>query len=1092
MGELQHARTSWRAARLAELEGMRCAGVDPYPGRFDATTSISQLRAQFVDLPASAETEERVSCTGRVVLLRDHGGIWFVTLESGGAKLQLMCDSPPRVEPPRRGDLIGVTGLIVASRTGELSVRVQEFELLSASLVAPGDKRGRPRSVEHRSRYREADLMENLQSRKVFTMRSEAISGIRVALEARGFLEVETPVFAADAGGATARPFVTRHNALGQDLMMRIAPELFLKRLVIGGMDRVFELGRVFRNEGMSAKHNPEFTMLEVYQAYADYIDMMELVQHVVVEAALASLGSTTVRIPSGQQVDLALPWRRASMSDLVFEHTGERIEARMELGQARAALGRMGLGFDEAWGSGRCLVAVFEDRVEANLISPTIVTGHPVETSPLARHCRTDPSLTERFEVIVGGMELANAYSELNDPVEQRERFMSERSRAQAAGEETLLSSSLDQRYVEALERGLPPTGGLGIGIDRLIMLLTNSSSIRDVILFPTMRSPHADTPAANGRSDLVPTAPLPTATAPGAQVAAVRLSGLVRVVAMLTSLVGVLTMLSAVPAISARTLLLDELISPLPLVLDTAVLSVGFGSCMVLLSGQLLRGKRRAWNLALVLFVLSAGFSIARGGEAVALTTSLSMIVILLLTRSEFTGLADPPSLVRVARMIPRFLLLVYVYGLIALWAQQGTLSPSINLSDSFWAVTVGLVGGEQPYEYSGRFARLFPVSLEVLGALGLLLLLWLLLRPAVRGRVGEGRERAAAMVEQFGWDTLAPFACRDDKSYFFSSDGLAMVAYGYLGGFALVSGDPIGEDASIPLVVDEFILHCQHHGWQPAFLAAREVDVPLYAERGFRSFYLGDEAILDCRTFSLEAEGMAPVRQAVRRAEKAHRFELMAEESASPALVSALNQISLLWRQGEDERGYTMSMSSDVSAVGSNRLLAVAWQINQDGSEEPAGFLRLVPTSAVTDRFAPGQTLDLMRRRPDAANGLTEYLIAHTVQDLRELGVVRLSLNFAAFGRLLDNDVQLTRGNRFLRKLVDLLNPYYQIRALRDFNEKFQPTWLPRVLIYADPADLPKVGLRYAWLEGIVSVPIIGRLLSGPTEVVEGEAT
>ncbi|MSY22810.1 MAG: lysine--tRNA ligase, partial [Actinobacteria bacterium] len=426
MGELQHARTSWRAARLAELEGMRCAGVDPYPGRFDATTSISQLRAQFVDLPASAETEERVSCTGRVVLLRDHGGIWFVTLESGGAKLQLMCDSPPRVEPPRRGDLIGVTGLIVASRTGELSVRVQEFELLSASLVAPGDKRGRPRSVEHRSRYREADLMENLQSRKVFTMRSEAISGIRVALEARGFLEVETPVFAADAGGATARPFVTRHNALGQDLMMRIAPELFLKRLVIGGMDRVFELGRVFRNEGMSAKHNPEFTMLEVYQAYADYIDMMELVQHVVVEAALASLGSTTVRIPSGQQVDLALPWRRASMSDLVFEHTGERIEARMELGQARAALGRMGLGFDEAWGSGRCLVAVFEDRVEANLISPTIVTGHPVETSPLARHCRTDPSLTERFEVIVGGMELANAYSELNDPVEQRERFMS------------------------------------------------------------------------------------------------------------------------------------------------------------------------------------------------------------------------------------------------------------------------------------------------------------------------------------------------------------------------------------------------------------------------------------------------------------------------------------------------------------------------------------------------------------------------------------------------------------------------------------------------------------------------------------------
>ncbi len=1071
---------------------MRCAGIDPYPARFDSTISIAQVRTRYPKLPASAATNDQVRFTGRVALVRDHGGIWFATLESGGATLQILSEASPRQEPPHRGDLIGVSGEVVSSASGELSVRVQGFELLSTSLVSPGDKRGRPRPMEHRSRHREADLMENLHSRSVFTRRSQAISGIRVALEARGFLEVETPVFAADAGGATARPFVTRHNALGQDLMMRIAPELFLKRLVIGGMDRVFELGRVFRNEGMSSKHNPEFTMLEVYQAYADYTDMMELAQHLVVEAALAALGSTVVQLPVGTQIDLALPWRQASMSELVFEHTGEEIEAKMDPTEAQAALGRLGIGYNQAWGAGKCLVAVFDDRVEAKLIAPTIVTHHPVETSPLARRCRSDPWVTERFELIVGGMELANAYSELNDPVEQRERFAHERSSADTAGEPTGVSSSLDQSYVEALDRGLPPTGGLGIGIDRLVMLLTKSSSIRDVILFPTMRSTQAAQQGTSRRSSLVPTAPLPTSALAGAQVAAVRLSGLVRVVALLTTIVGVLTMLSAVPAISARTLLLDELISPLPLVLDNAVLSVGIGSCMVLLSGQLLRGKRRAWSLALVLFVLSAGFSLARGGEAVALTASLTMIVILLLTRNEFTGLADPPSLIRVARSIPRFLLLVYVYGLIALWAQQGTLSPAINLGDSLWAVTVGLVGGEQPYEYSGRFAKLFPASLEVLGAVGLLLLLWLLLRPAVRGRVGEGRERAASMVEQFGWDTLAPFACRDDKSYFFSSDGKAMVAYGYLGGFALVSGDPIGEDASIPLVVDEFILHCQHHGWQPAFLAAREVDVPLYAERGFRSFYLGDEAILDCQTFSLDADGMAPVRQAVRRAEKSHRFELMTEDSASAELVAALNEISLLWRKGEDERGYTMSMSSDVSLAGSNRMLAVAWQVNADGSDVPAGFLRLVPTSSRSDRFPPGQTLDLMRRRPDAVNGLTEYLIAHTVEQLRELGVVRLSLNFAAFGRLLDNDVQLTRGNRALRKLVDLVNPYYQIRALRDFNEKFQPTWLPRVLIYADPADLPKVGLRYAWLEGLVSVPLIGRLLSGPTEVAEGEPT
>jgi len=1090
MGYKHSDRPTWRAVRLAELERMRCAGIDPYPARFDSTTSLVQLRASSADFDALVGTQDSIKFTGRVALLRDHGGIWFVTLESGGAAVQLLCDSG-NLAPPRRGDIIGVTGSATVSGSGESSVRVHEFELLAASLVAPGDKRGRPGSVEHRSRNREADLINNLQSRKVFTARSQAISAIRTALDVRGFLEVETPVFSAEAGGATARPFVTRHNALGQDLSMRIAPELFLKRLVIGGMDRIFELGRVFRNEGMSAKHNPEFTMLEVYQAYADYTDMMELVQHLVLEAASAALGSTVVQNLSGEKIDLALPWRRATMAELVLEFTGERIEASMEVEEARAALARLGIGCSESWGAGRCLVEAFEGRVEAELSLPTIVTGYPVETTPLARHCRTDPTLTERFEVFVFGMELANAYSELNDPIEQRERFIAERLGEEHTAEGPHNPMVVDQSYLQALDHGLPPTGGLGIGIDRLVMLLTNSSSIRDVILFPTMRSPHRAQPEAIRGSEIVPTTPLPTASLSGAHVSAVRLSGLVRVVALLTTIVGVLTMLSGVPALSARTRLLDELVTPLPFVIANAALCVGIGSCIVLLSGQLLRGKRRAWSLALMLFVLSAGFSLVNGGEAIALTASLSMIVILLLTRSEFTGLADPPSLLRVARTVPRFFVVVYLYGLMALWVQRGTLAPGFNLGDSLWAVTAGLVGARHPYRYSGRFASLFPASLEVLGVIGLLLLLWLLLRPAVRGRVGEGRDRASAMIEQFGWDTLAPFAFRNDKSYFFSSDGLAMVAYGYLGGFALVSGDPIGEDSSIPLVVDEFILYCQHHGWQPAFLAVREVDIPLYAERGFRSFYLGDEAILDCRSFSLDAEGMAPVRQAVRRAEKIHRFELMTEEAASPDLVAELNQISLLWRKGEDERGYTMSMGADVGSGTSRRLLAVAWQVEADGTEFPAGFLRLVPTSVISKRFAPGQTLDLMRRRPDAANGLTEYLIAHTVEELRELGVVRLSLNFAAFGRLLDNDVQLTRGNRFLRMLVDLLNPYYQIRSLRDFNEKFQPIWLPRVLVYADPADLPKVGLRYAWLEGLVSLPLLGRLLSGPTEVAEGEA-
>ena len=1078
-----------RSRRLADLGALRDRGVDPYPPRFDTDTTASQLQVDHASLPAGVITGEVAHVAGRVMLVRDHGGIWFATLRQGDSTVQLLCrrvqEAPEgsTPDPPRRGDLVGACGTVLRSDSGELSIQVDTLQLLAAALVPPGDKRGRPMSIEQRARRREADLFENPDSRNVFMARSAAVHALRSVLHTDGFVEVETPVFWPDAGGATARPFVTHHNALGRDLMLRVAPELFLKRLVVGGMDRVFELGRVFRNEGVSARHNPEFTMLEVYRAYADHTEMMTLVHRLVAAAAEAAVDGTVVQV-RGRPVDLAQPWRCASMADLVREVTGVELRASMPVEGARAALCAMGLESDQDWGAGRCLVHAFSERVEAGLVEPTIVTGHPVETSPLARRSRDDPSVTDRFEVIVGGIELANAYSELNDPVEQRRRFVVEQCRRDRGDGE---AGHMDEIYLEALEQGLPPTGGLGIGIDRLVMLLTGRESIRDVILFPTTRGEQLPATAA-ARTDIVPTSTLPTATVPGAHVTAVRLSGLVRVVAMLTTIVGVLTMLSAVPAISTRTVLLDQLITPLPLLIDQSVIAVGIGSCMVLLSGQLLRGKRRAWSIAMVLFGVSAVFSVGRGGEIVALTASVAMMLILLLTRSEFKGLADPPSLLRVARTVPRFLLLVYVYGVAALGAQHGTITPDFSLSQSLWAVTVGLFGGEQPYDYSGRFATLFPLSLQVLGVLGLFLLSWQLLRPAVHSRSGEGRARAAELVDRHGWDTLAPFALRSDRSHFFSSDGRAMVAYGYLGGFALVSGDPIGADASIPLVVDEFLEHCRHHGWQPAFLAAREVDVPLYAERGFRSFYLGDEAILDCRRFSLDADGMGPVRQTVRRVGRTHRFEMVAEATASDSLLASLEAISEQWRKGEDERGYTMTMGSDVGRDDPHRLLAIAWFLEQDGSERPVGFLRLVPTGDVNGRFRAGCTLDLMRRLPDAANGVTEYLISHAVDDLRSKGYARLSLNFAAFGRLLDNDVQLTRLDRLLRRVVDVINPYYQIRALRDFNEKFQPVWLPRVLIYADPADLPKVGLRYAWLEGFVSMRLIGRLLAGPAEVVE----
>ncbi|MFI5043283.1 MAG: phosphatidylglycerol lysyltransferase domain-containing protein, partial [Acidimicrobiales bacterium] len=624
-------------------------------------------------------------------------------------------------------------------------------------------------------------------------------------------------------------------------------------------------------------------------------------------------------------------------------------------------------------------------------------------------------------------------------------------------------------------------------------VMLLAGKSSIRDVILFPTLR-PARDTlgPGDGARTPVVPTVALPTAVRPGAPVGFVRLSGLVRVVAGLTAVVGALTILTAVPRLGVRAFLVEELVSPLPVAVENRVLAITIGVILVLLSSQLLRAKRRAWALTLGVFVASVGVSVASGGELVALLTSGAMIVILLLTRREFTGLRDPPSVFAVARLVPRYLVVVYGYGIVALLGQRIVLEPSFTLWRSIQAITAGLFGFEGPYTYRGRFDSWFPTSLVVLGAVGLLLLGWLLLRPAVRVGSRDGRPRARELVDRYGWDSLAPFALRRDRSYFFSSDGKAMVAYGYLGGFALVTGDPIGERASIPLVVDEFLEFCRLHGWQPAFLAAREVDVPFYAERGFRDFYLGDEAILDCRRFDLEGPGMAPVRQSVRRIQRGHRFELIREASAPADLTARLNEISDQWRKGEDERGYTMAMSTDVGTDDPDRLLAIAWCTSEDDSrpETPVGFLRLVPTGDPDGRYGRGYTLDMMRRLPGSANGLTEFLVANTVEALDRQGVPRLSLNFASFARLLDDDVQHTRFDRFLRRIVELINPYYQISSLLEFNEKFQPEWLPRVLIYADPADLPKVALRYAWLEGFFDVPLLGRLLSGPADAVAAD--
>ena len=371
----------------------------------------------------------------------------------------------------------------MTTHTGELTVAATEVRLLSKALRALPDKHRGLADPEVRLRERHLDLIANPSTRHIFDVRSAVVASVRSTLVERGFTEVETPVLEPSAGGATARPFVTHHNALDADFYLRIALELPLKRLVVGGFERVFELGRVFRNEGLDPSHNPEFTLLEAYQAFADYGDMMELVETIVSRAALAA---TATPSPVGG-IDLAPPWRRATMAELIAEHAGVTMHPSMPLEEARAICDRLGIVYETGWGAGKLMAEVFEATAEHTLIEPTFVLDHPREISPLARAHRDDPALTERFEAFVCGRELANAYSELNDPVDQRERFEAE--------------GYVDEDYVRALEYGLPPTGGLGIGIDRLVMLIADVSSIRDVVLFPALR-PRARVEETSSRS--------------------------------------------------------------------------------------------------------------------------------------------------------------------------------------------------------------------------------------------------------------------------------------------------------------------------------------------------------------------------------------------------------------------------------------------------------------------------------------------------------------------------------------------------------------------------------------------------------------
>ena len=485
-----------RARRLADIEELRAAGVDPYPVRFDRDRTLGELRAEFGELEPDVRTDTTVRVAGRILLIRRQGKLSFATVRDQSDSVQLYVSSAESGEEAHRqfdrldrGDWVGVEGTVMTTRRGELSVNVKSFVLLAKALRPLPDKWHGLSDVDTRFRQRYVDLVVNPEARRVFEVRFAAVAAIRRLLEERGFVEVETPVLSLELGGATARPFVTHHNALDLDLYLRIATELHLKRLVVGGFERVFEIGRTFRNEGIDTTHNPEFTTLEAYQAFGDYTEMMELTESLVVNAARAALDGRTTVVVRGETADLAEPWPRAAMVDLIKEHAGVEIHPSMDVEEARAVLDGLGLEYESRWGAGRLTHEVYDRLVEPNIVRPTFVLDHPRETSPLARVHRDDPTLVERFEVVADGSELANAYSELNDPIDQRERFEAE-ARARAAGD--LEAGTIDEDYLRALEYGMPPTAGMGLGIDRLAMLLGGVTSIREVILFPTLRPEH------------------------------------------------------------------------------------------------------------------------------------------------------------------------------------------------------------------------------------------------------------------------------------------------------------------------------------------------------------------------------------------------------------------------------------------------------------------------------------------------------------------------------------------------------------------------------------------------------------------------
>ncbi|MCD7036675.1 lysine--tRNA ligase [Metabacillus sp. GX 13764] len=480
--------------RREKLHTLREKGIDPFGKRFDISDKTAEILAKY-DAQTKEELDESknaVTIAGRIMTKRGKGKAGFAHIQDLTGQIQIYIrqdavgeDQYDLFNTADLGDIVGITGDVFKTKVGELSVKATSFELLTKALRPLPDKFHGLKDVEQRYRQRYLDLIVNPDSKETFIARSRIIQSMRRYLDDHGYLEVETPTMHSIPGGASARPFITHHNALDMPLYMRIAIELHLKRLIVGGLEKVYEIGRVFRNEGVSTRHNPEFTMIELYEAYADFNDIMKLTENVIAHIAKDVLGTTTVEYGE-YEVNLEPEWTRLHMVDAIKQETGADFWKEMSAEDARALAAEHGVEVTEHMTVGHIINEFFEQKVEETLIQPTFIYGHPVEISPLAKKNDEDPRFTDRFELFIVAREHANAFTELNDPIDQRERFEAQLQEREKGNDEAHM---MDEDFIEALEYGMPPTGGLGIGIDRLVMLLTNSPSIRDVLLFPQMR---------------------------------------------------------------------------------------------------------------------------------------------------------------------------------------------------------------------------------------------------------------------------------------------------------------------------------------------------------------------------------------------------------------------------------------------------------------------------------------------------------------------------------------------------------------------------------------------------------------------------